>query len=378
MTFFLLPAPAYAGICTAFVGITPYPSINGALSAVGAGPGAISVTGTCSENVQINNARSITIQGFGGATVVEPTDLDAFDISQSQGITISNFDISSTGVDGIGVNITEASDVHLLNCIIHNNQAAGVNVDTASVLLLHDSIIQYNTPFDGLDVYDSIATVTRTTIQNNGSPGANGGVGVFVSRTSVVAFAQQNFILNNADVGIQAANLSSVFFQSGNPLHFTTVQGHNTNGIYLAKQSHFQINGPAPHVIQGNGATCPTDPMCGGIFATTNSTVQLNAPATISGNHGSGISAQEGSNVRLNGATVSNNTGDGVHLRWISIGDFVPGSGTAITGNGGASISCDERSLAVGDLSGFSKVKCDQDEKDNEHGHSDEGKGRHR
>jgi len=77
---------------------------------------------------------------------------------------------------------------------------------------------------------------------------------------------------------------------------------------------------------------------------------------TISGNHGSGVSVQQGSNVQLNGATVSGNTGDGVHIQWLSIGDFL--SGNTITGNGGASIFCAGRSFALGDLSTFSNVRC--------------------
>jgi hypothetical protein len=47
-----------------------------------------------------------------------------------------------------------------------------------------------------------------------------------------------------------------------------------------------------------------------------------------------------------------------VHVEEMAIGNIV--SGNTITGNGGASVFCDARSLVVGNLSGFSKVKCEQ------------------
>jgi parallel beta-helix repeat protein len=95
---------------------------------------------------------------------------------------------------------------------------------------------------------------------------------------------------------------------------------------------------------------------------------------TVTGNQGSGISVEQGANVRLNGATVSNNTGDGVHLQWLSIGNFLPGN--TITGNGGASVSCDRTSLALGNLSAFSKVRCGEIEPENGPQHSDKEKER--
>lgn len=362
LAFFIVPAAAHAASCAAVVGGTTYSSINDALAAIGTGPGTIFVTGTCSENVSINNGRSITIAAPtpGGATIVGPLDTDAFDIFQSQEIVLHNLEIrgtfSTTGNGGGGgVVITDASLVRIVGCNIHDNQGVGVDADTGSILYLRDTIIQNNTPNDGLDVLGNAnAFVGGTTIQNNGDS-LNGGVGVFVTTSSVVFFNRTNFILNNADIGILISGLANVTLRGDPTVGFTTVQGHNTNGIIVVKQSHLQINAPA--VIQGNGAACPLDPTCGGIFATANSTVHLRT-GTVSGNQGSGISVQQGANLRLNGATISNNSGDGIHIQWISIGDFLPGN--TITANGGKSVFCDTTSLAVGDLSTFPNVGCAQ------------------
>ena len=380
LIFCLLPIAAHATTsCTAIVGINFYSSINDALAALGAGPGVIFVTGTCTESVQINNVRSVTIDGFSGAAVVGPLDSDAFDISQSQNIVLGDMDIggtfSTTGNGGgAGVVVTEASDVHIVRCHIHDNQVVGVDADTGSQLFLRDTIIERNTPFDGLDVYDnSTVGVVGSTIQFNGSLGTGGTAGVFVARDSVIRFGgggETNYVQYNADLGIEVRNLSNAVFGAGG----VTIQGNGTTGVSVETGSHLQVNGPKT-IIQGNGAACPADPTCGGISATQDSTVTLDV-GTVSGNQGSGISAQQGASITvgaptpsLGTATVTNNSGDGVHIQWLSSAKI--NSGNTITGNGGASISCDDDSLAIGDLSVYTKVRCAEVESPSGHEHED-------
>lgn len=345
-----------------------YPSINAALAAIGQiGPSSITVTGTCNENVFLFSARSLTfIAGPGPAVVVGPQDFDTFDIFLSQDITLVGLEIvgtpgSSVNTAGAGVFVSDASEVHLNRCNIHDNQGGGVIADTNSLVFLRRSTIQNNTPNDGLDATDnSSVDVFFTTIQNNGA-------GVFVDGRSSVIFRQRNFILSNGDFGIFAQALSNVRFQTALPDRFTTIQGHNVNGILMRKESNLQINSPS--VVTGNGGACPLDPTCGGIFASRGSSVTLNV-GTISGNHGSGIDVQEGTSVALVNATISNNSGDGVRVERISTGNFA--SGNSITGNGGASVFCDERSLVFGDLKGFSKFRCEEIERPRKQRHDDE------
>ena len=224
-----------------------------------------------------------------------------------------------------------------------------------SVLVLQGSTIENNVPGDGLDVVtNSTADVTGTTIQNNGSAGVGNafGQGVFI-RDSFVRFAD-SLIQNNADFGIGAVRSSLSFNGSNN-----TIRGHNINGIFVKLRSNLEM-GPA--LIQGNGKGCPADTAllvsvsqaCGGI-SVADSTAAMRF-VTISGNYGAGISVQEGAHLSLIGATVANNSGDGVHIQWISIGNF--GSANSITGNVGASVFCDSRSLVIGNLEGLTNVKC--------------------
>jgi hypothetical protein len=356
-----------------------YASITAALAALPEnGPNSITVTGVCNENVSIFDARSLTIvAGAGGAKIVGPQDSDRFDIFRSQFIRLVNLEIagvpgSMPSSAGSGVFITQASNVQINGCDIHDNQGGGVVGTKGSLLFLRNNTnIHNNHPLDGLDVFGgSIADVLGTTIQNNGSPGFSnignpaspplGGVGVFVG-ASLALFRENNLIQNNADVGIVARDGSTVTLAAASGPG-TTIQGHNLDGIVVQLGSHLQVNGPA--LVQGNGVACPSETSiaCGGIFGAGDATVELAGAGTVSGNHGAGIFVEQGTNLHSNGATISNNSGDGVHLRWISIADFrdFGGGPNIITGNGGESVFCDARSLAIGNLTGFSKVSCGQ------------------
>ena len=382
--FLLLPAAAHATDVTVVCpsgAVGAFSSINAALAALPQnGPNTITVTGMCNEDVSITDMRSLTIiAGAGGAKILQPQDSNTFDIVRSQNITLKGLEIagvpgSTLGSGGFGVSISENSDVHILGCDIHGNEGGGVIAINNSVLFLRSTNIHDNTPSDGLDVTgSSTADVRLTTIQNNGCSGLvacfnfgyGGGVGVFVAQSSIVVFHQNNLVQNNGDIGIWARVLGSVAFGNG-PTQATTIQGHNIIGILIQEGAHLQFN--AATLIQGNGGGCPPEsPIpCGGIFATGNSTVESQGSPTISGNHGTGIRVEQGTNLHLGGGvSVSNNSGDGVDIRRISIGDFtaIPGSGNAnntITGNGGASVFCDARSLAIGNLSTFSNVRCPQ------------------
>ena len=334
-----------------------YASINAALNAIGqTGPHTITVTGTCQETVSLSNARSILIAAptLGGATIVGLQDSDTFDIGLSQDITLQNLEIRGNAASsaGAGVSIFTNSQVNIFACTIHGNPDVGIAADGDSQVAIRNTAIQNNSPGDALDLTNnSSADVAGTTIQNNG-------FGVFLQTHSSIVFRRQNFILNNGDGAIQAVDLSSVHLQTADPTLVTTIQGHNVNGIAVARQSDLVIGAG---IIQSNGSACPTDPTCGGIYALRNSTVRLFA-GSITGNQGSGISVEQGVDLVLINASVSQNTGDGINVRRISIGDFTTG-GNTVTGNGGASVSCDTTSLLVGDLSTFSNVACKQIER---------------
>jgi Right handed beta helix region len=202
LTLCLFPGSAHAANVTVGCvgGSGTYSTIAAALAAIGqTGPSTITITGTCTENVSLSSARSLTfIAGTGGAKIAAPTGKDVFDISVSQNIILQNLEIY--GSTGFGVLIAEDSDAHINSCNIHNNAGGGVYVRQNSTLFLLSTTIQDNTPGDGLDVAaNSLAsTAGNTTIQDNGCAGSSvtlcsgtvaGGVGVFVGFNSFVSFS---------------------------------------------------------------------------------------------------------------------------------------------------------------------------------------------
>jgi len=330
-----------------------YATINEALNAIGpVGPNTVTVTGTCKEDVYIYNSSLIKIKA--SAPGVAKVD-GAVDVEQSWGITLVNMDIrGDPQISAGGVVPYSHSQVTIQGCNIHDG-GNGVYVDGSEVVIRNSTI--QNNMWDALDVVNySSADVGGSTLQANGS-------GVFIDNHASVLFRGRNSILNNGSYGFFVRDLSRLYFTSGDPANFSTIQGHNIDGITLNKQSVLEMDGGA-HLIQGNGSSCsPPEQDCGGIFAIRNSTIRING-ANISGNHGSGISVYQGIDVALSSSTISNNSGDGVHLAQISIGDFnfmsLPGyNDNIITGNGGASVFCDKTSLAVGDLSRIHKKKCE-------------------
>lgn len=348
-----LAGSAQAATLTVNCSLGPgFTTIQAAVNASAPGD-VIVVTGTCNESVSIDNHLDITIQASspGSATIVPLAGSDGFDVSRSRGIRFVGLIVDGGNASSVGIDIENDSLAFVQNCTIRNNPDAGVNVFSDSQVIIPGSTIQGNG--DGVDVNSaSRAVIRNTTIVNNSFEG------VFVLNHSFVAFQGTNEVANNGDTGAFVIDLSKAVFQ-GNGTVFTTVEGNATVGIVVARQAVVVLQ-PGTRV-RNNGGACPTDPTCGGIFAIRNSTVRINT-ADISSNLPSGIAVQQGIDVGINNTTITNNTGDGVRLQRISIGDFTIG-GNTFAANGGASVFCDTTSLAVGDLSGVANISCRQIER---------------
>lgn len=317
VALWMLPGTAWAANVT--VDCNMGQSINAALGALDLlGPHTITVTGTCHEEVDIIARQQVTIQAPGGQmATIEPTGPGtvAVFVSQSRDVVLRQLVFHSPDVDGAGAFIQDHSQVRIIGCVIENNPGGGVFVTNESFL-----------------------RIRGTTIQNNGFFGA------LVQSHSEGVFQGGNTIANNGDIGVQVFDVSRGNFSGG-----TTITGHAFSGIIVATGS--LVRG-AP-TIQNNG--CTGDPQCSGLIAIRNSTIRFTG-GTISNNQGPGIRAEQLINVGLNNVTFSNNTGVGVQLLRMSVGDFL--FANTFSGNGAGSISCDTTSLAVGDMTGVTDINC--------------------
>ena len=337
-SLFLLAGPAQAANVTVGcpgspAGTYDFTSIQDALNAVDlVGPHTITVTGTCTEGVYIQDRRNVTIVSAGGytATVVAPDYTDTVYIERSQNITLQSLVLTAVEPVWSGdVVVANYSQAAIRGCTI-------TGTSTALWVFGH-----------------STAAINNTTIENNS-------FGVYVQDTSRVTFTRRNRIANNADTGVYVIDLSEASFSSsrladGTEL-YTTIENHTVNGLLLARNSLAVFGGSVHHKILNTGDPAFPDG-AQGIFVTRNSTLRANY-LEISGTYGSGLWVQSGSNAALTNSAISNNMQDGVTILLGASAEFLLAN--SVTGNGGASVSCDESSLvAVYDvLEGAHEVRC--------------------
>ncbi|HTS37408.1 MAG TPA: right-handed parallel beta-helix repeat-containing protein [Candidatus Solibacter sp.] len=389
-------------------GATPgtFPSITAALSSLApAGPNVITVRGICQENVVVGYYQNLTIQSAPGAAAVienaaNPADI-VFQSVGCRGLVLVNLVIEGGTV---GLLVNQASEVVIHNVTVKNNGADGATVQIGSTLGVESSQF-INNGGNGLTAAAmsnvTLSTAPGETILFSGNAGAgisvdaaylqvnfgairvvhntgpamladngqllifggstagegnvfqgNGG-GIDLFDTSSGRFYGTNIIENNGEIGLLMLNGSSANFFGG-PSGASTISGHSGTGVLLIDSSSLTFDGP--HVIRGNGSA--TDTLRSGI-AVGHGNLELFNGATVQGNTGPGVTADESSTVNVSwNALIQGNTEDGVRLAIQSNANFT--QPISIVGNGGASIACDTTSVAYGDFTGIKNVDCSQ------------------
>jgi Right handed beta helix region len=388
-------------------GTGAYPSITAALNAItnNAGPNSINVSGTCTENIFILNQSNLNIFAASGA---KPVITNAASPAQ---ITIQLFGSRVVNMSGLdiqggdpGVLVNDGSDLTITNSVIENNVGGGIGAQSRSSVDLESSIIRNNGGV-GLEIGDlseatlSTAPNQATQILNNGGAGiavdpagylqfnfgghviegnagpaltADGGRVVIFSASptifrnnggglefrtgSAAEFFGLNTIQNNGPVGI-TVEASTVKFHtvfSNGVQTVSSISGHTSAGVSVSRGGELTFIGA--HRVTGNGSLPAAN--TGGILVERSSLSLLNG-ATVSNNTGNGILGDANSAIVLGPtASITHNTGPGVRLRHKSlVGLTAP---VTIQGNGNSNIACDSTSLAYGQLGGITGVQCEQ------------------
>jgi parallel beta-helix repeat protein len=256
-----------SGIVTVDCSAIPPQSLQAAVNAARPGD-TIKVTGTCNENVNIQEEKTrLTLDGQNVAVIHGPTPAGDPLFVRGRNILIQNFEITG---GYIGIAVTWGSTAVINNNNIH---------DTASY---------------GIVVVDSaFAVIKNNTIQNNPA----GGIYVGETSTARIGFesttdsaASPNSILNNGGTGIQIARGSSARIVSN------TIDSNTGDGISVYRLSHADIDGNAIDDNTGNG-----------INVNQNSSIQLAEPVvtnyltqpnnTVVNNHSYGVRCASSSYV---------------------------------------------------------------------------------
>ncbi|MFN2515139.1 MAG: right-handed parallel beta-helix repeat-containing protein [Pyrinomonadaceae bacterium] len=352
-------------------------SINTTLSTLDlVGPHTITVTGTCTERVNIFNRDRVTIQASPGqtATIVSPTAGFGrmINIAGSHSITLRRLLITGGRA---GIVLDRGSEVTVEEITVEKNAASGVQLFSRSSLHMSFSNVRRNGR-TGISANDSTLAIDGgATIENNGRSGVtaissrvlisgdvgsenivrgNSGAGLSIANASTAEVSGANTIANNTGFGVMAIHASAL------TLFEATVEGNGETGVHVGEVSHGELG---DNIIRNNGGSSPFS--SGGVAAVSNGDVSLDGGNKITNNTGPGVFVDQSSTVMSSGGnTVSTNTEDGVRLIRQAVGRFL--APDTIVDNGNANLFCDTTSLVAGDLTGVTNIKCTRIER--EHG----------
>jgi Right handed beta helix region len=363
------------------------------------------VSGTCNENVTIDNYRNLTIMTLPGETAT----INATDASQptlhliacrgvaifslqvnggDQGIllnTSSQADIINTTVNGagtIGIHAQMGSTLTLNNVTVQQTGGDGIRIDggsnaTFGFVTPDTAVRSINNGGFGLSV-DGASVQTNNGFIVSGNQGgavlANGARMLFngssdnpnmfsdnaaglTIRGGSATFQGKNTIANNGGFGVLTIG-STVNFAGGNG---TTIEGHSSYGMFVDRASNVTLAGK--QLIQNNGSAIADPLSSSGIFVNMGGVLLVTSPnVSITDNIGFGIGADQMGIVTMDGLTIARNSREGVHLGHLSNGFIGPSVNFGT--NGVASITCDKTSYAfVDEQKNYTGTNCKNIEK---------------
>lgn len=353
----------------------------GAFTSIQAAINSLDVTGPhqvfiipgkpCSENIQITDRQRLALfSGNGTAPISSAAGFggDVITIQGSTGIFLGNLDISG---GNRGIVIFRNSEVTIEGSSVFGDLNAGIRMDGHSSLFLTGNI--HNNGGTGVNMFDSLITVVNSQFSGNGGTGvfltrsrgffqgatvSNNSQGISFINGSSGQFTAPNLIQNNTSIGMSVGEGSSVRMLGllTNPPQVNVIEGNPFIGLNIFSGQVVMFNG---NIIRNNGAG--GDPFNAGIRVDDNGALLTEGSGDIqvTGNTGPGVDATLGGDVDLTGTVITNNTGDGIRgLGHVHIGFFPPNT-NSVSGNGGASISCDASSVFVGDRTGIKDVRCE-------------------
>ncbi len=293
-------------------GVTPgaFPSINAALAALPDkdGPHTLVVSGTCRENLFLENWQRLTIESAAGttATIISPVaNKHVIEIWSSTGLVFRRLLITG---GNRGLQLTRGSEALLDSSRIDRINGAGLWVTFQSIAHLQ------GTPAEPM------------LITNNNA------AGIFVLDGSVVMLAGNTRIENNGGHGINVISRGIVdAFGTGN----------------LIAGNGWRVNGNGVRVVNGTAELSGID---------------------ISNNVARGVWAEHNSVIGLALATIRGNGLGGLEIRRMSSAKIGLAGGPVgpveIAGNGQDDLTCDTTSLVTGDLAGVAEIDCPRIERE--------------
>lgn len=357
----LVLTASYAMAAGIFVNCDAQQSLNRTLSVLPKQvPITVWVKGTCTEYVTVKGFNGLTLKGYPGAKLVQPSGdpnsgLAAYvlSIESSQSVTIDGFGVhGGTTVVPIGIG-RGSSDVRLRNLTSDGGSWAGIVVYEASQV----SLAAVSARNSG---YAEVAVVDLSDVHIEDSsfePGSMSGwhAGLIVNGSSHVTM--HNVTIHNMQVGIDIGSKGIVdiwdynsYYPLGGPLDVVIDNsgGGNFYGVSISDGGSLNLKSTADAKLRilNPGQTWGGD--TGGLRVQNGSTLNAGSNLEISSSFGHGVYVTGNSHASFAGSKITGSAHGGVlALNLSTIGVFTGGAPTEIGGNM-VDVFCDSKSVVTG------------------------------
>ena len=342
-------------------------SLNGTLAKLNKQtPNTVTVSGTCTEYVQVVGFESLTLNGLAGATMAQPTTgagnlLGLLYIESSRSVYVDGFSIQADTTTVAAIAIGRGSSDIRLRYLNIQGGSSGISIFEHSQVSIAYVTAQ-DPGFTTLGVYDlSDVHVERSSFKS--STGTSYQVGLFVGASHITMYDTS---ITNMQVGIDAyagSIIDVLVFTS----YYTNVvptdvvidspAGTNHNGVTISGGG--SLNASTANLVikkpgQSYGGTS------GGVLISDGASLTAtNGSLVITGSNGQGVMALNNSHATVIGATITGGLHGGLVAANLSSIDVSVGTLTLVGGNS-VDLFCDPGSTITGsaNLSGVPTSQC--------------------
>lgn len=329
-------------------------------------PNTVTVSGTCTEYVQVIGFESLTLQGSAGATLLEPatstTQLGLLLIDASRSVTLDGFSIQAgtTGPSAIAIG-HGSNDIRLRHLNITGGSEGITIFEQSQVSIAY--VTAQDPGFTTLGVYDlSDVHLERSLFQD--STGASWHVGLSVGASHITMYGTT---INNMQVGIGAyagsiidvLTFTTYYQTSGSTdVVINNSAGTSYNGVTVDGSGSLNVSG-AKLLINKPGQTWGGT--SGGVLLTDDSSLTAsNGYLKITSSNGQGVMALDNSHATISGGTVTGGSHGGLVAANLSSIDVSAGPILTLVGGNSVDLFCDPNSTITGsvNLSGVPTSQC--------------------
>jgi hypothetical protein len=328
----------------------------------------VSVSGTCTEYVQVFGFENLALVGLPGATLLQPPTRagNLFNalllIESSRSVTVQGLSIQADTATVPAVGIGHgSSDIRLRNLTVTGGTEGILVFEHSQVSVAY--VTGLDPGYTPLGIYDlSDVHVERSSFQN--TTGALWHAGIDVGSSHVTIYGTT---ISNMQVGMNATNGSGIdvqtfdtYYPFGGPtdVTITSPAGTNYNGVNVDSSSSLNILA-AKLVINRPGQTWGGT--TGGLLISDGSNLSAaNGNLLITGSLGQGIMVLNNSHATVGVVRVSGASHGGLVAANSSSIDISGASGLSTVGGNSVDLFCDSSSWITGsaNVSGVPTAQC--------------------